>query len=57
MGTRIAVAALESVADRLATPVELVHLDEGSVTPISKYRAQQLDVDEPELAAARRDGD
>ncbi len=38
MGTRIAVAALESVADRLATPVELVRLDEGSVTPISKYR-------------------
>ena len=52
MGTRIAVAALESVADRLATPVELVRLDEGSVTPISKYRRSQLEVDEPDLAAA-----
>ncbi len=51
MGGRIAVAALESVADRLATPVELVRLDEGSVTPISKYRRVQLDVEPPELAA------
>jgi hypothetical protein len=52
MGTRIAIAALESVADRLATPVELVRVDEGSVTPISKYRRRQLPVDEPQLAAA-----
>lgn len=51
MGTRIAVAALESVADRLATPVDLVQLDEGSVTPISKYRRVQLDVEAPALAA------
>ena len=36
MGTRLAVAALESVADRSQPPVELVRLDEGSVTPISK---------------------
>jgi hypothetical protein len=52
MGTRIAVAALESVADRLATPVEIVRLDEGSVTPISKYRRRQLEDEMPELAAA-----
>jgi neutral ceramidase len=52
MGSRIAVAALESVADRLATPVELVRVDEGSVTPISKYRRVQLDVDAPALTAA-----
>ena len=51
MGSRIAIAALESVADRLATPVELVRLEEGSVTPISKYRRAQLDVEAPELAA------
>jgi hypothetical protein len=51
MGTRVAVAALESVADRLATPVELVRVDEGSVTPISKYRRKQVDTAEPELAA------
>ena len=51
MGTRIAVAAHESVADRLATPDELVRLDEGSVTPISKYRRMPVDVEAPELAA------
>jgi neutral ceramidase len=51
MGNRIGVAALESVADRLATPVELTRLDEGSVTPISKYRRVQLDTEAPALAA------
>jgi hypothetical protein len=52
MGNQLALSALDSVADRLATPVEVVRLTDGSVTPISTYRRSQLHVDEPVLIAA-----
>ena len=54
MGTRLGLAALEAVADRYSRPVEVVAEDEGSVTPITRYR-RRLDepVEPPALAAAR----
>lgn len=55
VGVRLAVAALESVADRLATPVDVARLDEGSVTPISKYRRRPLETAPPALAAVREE--
>ena len=52
MGVRLALASLDSVADRFATPVEIRFEDEASAVPISRYRRRQLEADTPELAAA-----
>jgi hypothetical protein len=52
MGVRLAVAALESVADRYATPVGIRREDEASAVPISRYRKHRLETAPPELAAA-----
>ena len=38
MGTRLGLAALEAVADRFSRAVEVVPEEEGSVTPITRYR-------------------
>jgi neutral ceramidase len=51
MGTRLALAALDSVADRFATPVEIGFEDEASAVPISRYRRRQLAADPPALGA------
>ncbi len=51
MGVRLALAALDSVADRYATPVEIKFEDEASAVPISRYRRHQLELAPPELAA------
>ena len=52
MGTRLAIAAVASVADRYATPVEITTERDGSVNIYSVYRRKQLDSPEPELGAA-----
>jgi hypothetical protein len=51
MGVRLAIAALESVADRYSAPIEIVTLDEGSAMPISSYRHRIVETDPPALAA------
>ncbi|MFN8222099.1 MAG: hypothetical protein U0R50_02485 [Gaiellales bacterium] len=51
MGTRLALAALAAVADRHSRPVTVVPEQEGSVTPITRYRRRYEDVPAPELAA------
>jgi neutral ceramidase len=51
MGVRLALASLDSVADRFATPVEIRFEDEASAVPISRYRRRQLERDAPALAA------
>ena len=52
VGRRLALEALRSVADRRAFPVRAQRYDEGSVTPIAKYRAEPVDAPAPVLAAA-----
>ena len=54
MGVRLALAALDSVADRFAAPVEIRIEDEASAVPISRYRRRTLEAVAPELAAASR---
>ncbi len=54
MGTRIAVAALESVAGRWSTPVELDVLAEGSVTRIAAYRRRAVATDAAALGSVSR---
>jgi hypothetical protein len=54
MGVRLALAALDSVADRFASPVEIRIEDEASAVPISRYRRRTLEAVAPELAAASR---
>jgi len=49
MGKRIGLAALEAVADRYSRAVTVVAEEEGSVTPITRYRRR---FDEPEDAPA-----
>jgi neutral ceramidase len=54
MGTRLGLAALEAVADRFSREVSVVAEDEGSVTPITRYRRRFDETAEaPVLAAAR----
>jgi neutral ceramidase len=54
MGTRLGLAALEAVADRFSREVTVVAEEEGSVTPITRYRRRFVDPAEaPALAAAR----
>jgi len=53
MGTRLGLAALEAVADRYSRDVSVVAEEEGSVTPITRYRRRFDEPDEaPALAAA-----
>jgi hypothetical protein len=52
MGVRLALAALDSVADRYATPVEIGPEVEASAVPISRYRRRSLEAVAPELGAA-----
>ena len=49
MGTRLGLAALEAVADRHSREVSVVAEEEGSVTPITRYRRR---FEEPEEAPA-----
>lgn len=51
MGTRLGLAALEAVADRFSRPVTVVAEEEGSVTPITRYRRQLEEAAAPALAA------
>jgi neutral ceramidase len=54
MGTRLGLAALEAVADRFSREVTVVAEEEGSVTPITRYRRRYAEsAEEPALAAAR----
>ena len=54
MGTRLGLAALEAVADRFSREVRVVPEEEGSVTPITRYRRRFVEASEaPALAAAR----
>lgn len=53
MGRRLGLAALEAVADRWPAPQRVTVEDEGSVTPISRYRREPVDASPPVLAAAR----
>jgi hypothetical protein len=54
MGTRLGLAALEAVADRFSREVTVVAEEEGSVTPITRYRRRFVEPAEaPALAAAR----
>ena len=53
MGTRLGLAALEAVADRYSRDVDVVAEEDGSVTPITRYRRRFAETDEaPALAAA-----
>jgi hypothetical protein len=52
MGTRLGLAALEAVADRFSRPVTVVPEEEGSVTPITRYRRSFGEAEAPALAAA-----
>jgi neutral ceramidase len=53
MGTRLGVAALEAVADRFSCEVTVVPEEEGSVTPITRYRRRFVEpAPGPALAAA-----
>jgi len=51
VGTRLALTALEAVADRFTRPVAVVTEEDGSVTPVARYRRRFLDVDPPALSA------
>ena len=51
MGTRLGLAALEAVADRFSRPVRVLTEEEGSVTPITRYRRQLDEAEAPALAA------
>ena len=54
MGTRLGLAALEAVADRFSREVRVVPEQEGSVTPITRYRRRfEEPAEPPALAAAR----
>lgn len=53
MGTRLGLAALDAVADRFSRPVGVVAEEEGSVTPITRYRRRFEETAPPELSAAR----
>lgn len=54
MGTRLGLAALQAVADRFSREVGVVAEEEGSVTPITRYRRRFAEPGEaPALAAAR----
>ena len=53
MGTRLGLAALEAVADRFSRSVTVVPEEEGSVTPITRYRRRvRGGAEAPALAAA-----
>ena len=51
MGTRLGLAALAAVADRFSRPVSVVAEEEGSVTPITRYRRVSEDAPAPALSA------
>jgi len=51
MGTRLGLAALEAVADRYSRPVTVLTEEEGSVTPITRYRRRLEEAEAPALAA------
>jgi neutral ceramidase len=51
MGTRLGLAALGAVADRFSRPVTVVAEEEGSVTPITRYRRQFGEAATPALSA------
>ena len=51
MGTRLGLAALEAVADRFSRPVTVLPEEEGSVTPITRYRRRFEESEAPALAA------
>jgi hypothetical protein len=51
MGTRLGIAALDAVADRFSRPVTVVPEEEGSVTPITRYRRSFDSAEPPALAA------
>ena len=51
LGVALAAAAVGSVAERYATPVEITTHSDSSVNIYSVYRPRQLDTPEPELAA------
>jgi neutral ceramidase len=51
MGVRMALASLDSVADRFATPVAISAEPEASAVPIARYRRRPLEPVTPELAA------
>jgi hypothetical protein len=53
MGTRLGLAALAAVADRFSRPVTVLAEEEGSVTPITRYRRRFVEADAPALAAVR----
>ena len=55
MGTRLGLAALAAVADRYSREVEVVAEDEGSVTPITRYRRRFVEPAEPPALAAARE--
>jgi neutral ceramidase len=57
MGRRLALAALEAVADRPAWPIRYARRDDGSVTPFHLYRPQASDGGPVALAAAQLDVD
>jgi hypothetical protein len=52
MGTRLGVAALDAVADRFSREVTVVTEEDGSVTPITRYRRRFAEAEAPALAAA-----
>ena len=51
MGTRLGLAVLEAVADRFSRPVTIYPEQEGSVTPITRYRRRIEGAETPELGA------
>ena len=55
MGLCLGVAAVGSVADQYATPVEIATHQDSSANIYSVYRARQVASPEPELAAAMQE--
>jgi neutral ceramidase len=55
MGTRLGLAALDAVADRFSREVTVVAEEEGSVTPITRYRRSFAEPAEPPALAAVRE--
>ena len=51
MGKRLGLAALEAVADRFTRRVTVEAEDDGSVTPLTRYRRRYVDAEPPELMA------
>src|SRR4029079_43915 len=51
MGARLGLAALEAVADRFSRPVTVTAEEEGSVTPITRYRRRFEEAAQPALDA------